>query len=245
MDFLTDRVAVVTGGSSGIGAEIARQLRAAGARPVVWDIADGADVDCDVADHDSVKHAMADTVERFGIPTILVASAGVWSGGRVIDIDPKEWHRLYSISLDGTLYAMQAVAGRLVQEKLEGSILGVSSVNSVVVDAGLSTYSSAKAAVNMLLRVAAIELGPHGIRVNGLGPGPTNTPMAKGMLEVEEYAEELIRRTPLRRVGPVELVAQAALNILRSEWITGQIVMADGGSSLMTARRDWSWTGGD
>lgn len=244
VDFLTGRVAVVTGGASGIGAEIARQLAEQDAIPVVWDVSDKADITCDVSDHRSVTEAMAQTVERYGVPTILVASAGVWSGGRVIDIDPAEWQRLYSINLHGALYAIQAVARRMVADGLDGSILAITSVNSVVTDAGLATYSSAKAALNMLLQIAAVELGPNNIRVNGLGPGPTATPMAKGMLDHDEYKQELIARTPLRRVGPVELVAQAAVNLLRSEWVTGQILMADGGSSRMSARRDWSWTGG-
>ncbi|MGB4137376.1 MAG: SDR family oxidoreductase [Microbacterium sp.] len=233
---LEGRIAVVTGGASGIGASCAIALREAGAIAVVWDVATGADVFCDAGDESSVAAALVETEARFGTPSLLIASAGVSLPGRIVDLPVERWDRTMSINLRGAFLGVQAIARRMIETGLDGSLLLVSSVNGGIADPGLSAYSASKAAVDHFARVAAVELGPHGIRVNSIAPGPTSTPMVAHLSTRPEWVEATSELTPLRRIGTPDLIAEAALNILRSEWITGLTVRADGGAALMTAR---------
>ena len=240
---LFDQIAVVTGGASGIGAAVVDELRASGAKPVVWDVAGAVDVTCDVTDPAQVAAAMRRTRAIAGRPTMLVASAGVVAGTELLQLELDEWDRVFAVNLRGALICMKAFAEDVVEAGHAGSILAMSSVNSVVSDAGLAAYSASKAGLNALVKIAAVEWGKHQIRVNAVGPGVTRTPMVRFGSD-PRYLENLSARTPLGDIGEPRQVAQAALNILRSDWITGQVVMVDGGSSLMTARSAW-WNARD
>lgn len=235
---LSNQVAVITGGSSGIGAAIADALSTAGAKPVVWDRAPQADVVCDVTEPAQVNDAMRRTIDIAGVPSILVASAGIVAGSELLDLDLDEWDRVLSVNLRGALICMKEFAACLVDAGRGGSVLAVSSVNSTVVDAGLAAYSASKAALNMVVRIAAVEWGSLGIRVNAIGPGVTETPMVRFTSD-PGYLRNLRARTPLGDVGKPGQIAEAALNLIRSDWVTGQVVMVDGGASLMTARSVW------
>lgn len=235
---LNGRIAVVTGGAAGIGAAAAAHLRAAGAIAVSWDRT-GGDIACDVADPLSIDAAIAATVERFGVPSLLVASAGVSSHGAILDLDPAEWDRTHDINLRGVMLTMQAVARKMIAHGLDGAMILVSSINSIVAEPGIATYSAAKAGVNHLARVAAREFGPHGIRVNVVGPGPTATQMLTGALENPAFRAEVLKRTPLGDVGTPDRIAEAIVGLMKLEWITGQAIMVDGGATLTTARSNW------
>lgn len=235
---LNDRVAVVTGGAAGIGAACVEHLRNAGARPVSWDWKDG-DIQCDVSDPASIEAAINRTVEEFGVPSLLVASAGISSHGPILDIDPAEWDRTQSINLRGVMLSVQAVARKMIAHHLDGAMILVSSINSVVAEPGIATYSAAKAGVNHLARVAAREFGPHGIRINAVGPGPTATQMLNQALDNPEFRAEVLKRTPLRDVGTPERIAEAIVGLMQMEWVTGQAIMVDGGATLTTARSEW------
>jgi NAD(P)-dependent dehydrogenase (short-subunit alcohol dehydrogenase family) len=235
---LTGRIAVVTGGASGIGAACADRLEAEGARPVRWDLT-GADVVCDVRDPASIDHAMAWTVDNVGTPSIAVAAAGIATAGAFIDVPVEDFDRTLAVNLRGVFLTLQAVAREMVKAELDGSLLAIASVNGILADPHLVSYSTSKAGVYHLARVAAVELGRYGIRVNAIGPGPTETPMLQQSMSTPGYVESVEAATPLGRLGTPDLVADAAVNVLRSEWITGQAIMADGGSSLMTARGNW------
>ena len=237
---LTGRVAVVTGGASGIGAACAELLEQQGAKVVRWDVsaAHGA-LRCDVSDAASVKSVMALTVEKFGRPSLLVAAAGVADGTSILDMNAATWDRVLGINLRGVMLSVQAVAREIVAAKGDGAMVLISSVNGVVADPGLSAYSASKAAVYHFARVAARELGPHGIRVNAVGPGPTETPMLQPSLSKQGYIEEVIRRTPLGEIGTPKRIAETVVGLLRMDWVTGQALMADGGSSLNTGRSNW------
>jgi NAD(P)-dependent dehydrogenase (short-subunit alcohol dehydrogenase family) len=233
---LDAQVAVVTGGASGIGLAVADRLRSAGARVVSWDVHPGADVFCDVSDPSSVAAAMAETVSRAGTPTVLVASAGVNGGGPILDIDPAEWDRVFSVNARGVFLAVQAFARQLIPSGEVGSVVIIGSVNGQVADPGTAAYGSAKAAAMHFARIAARELGSYGIRVNAIGPGPTDTPMMADTSAIPGYRDEIAANTPLGRMGAPEDIAEAVVGLLQMRWVTGQLVMADGGSALCTAR---------
>lgn len=232
-----DRVAVITGGASGIGEGCAARLQQEGARVVTWDISDRADVFCDVRDESSIDSAITATIAEYGVPSILVAAAGIGGPFEEFHKLPLDgWDEVMSVNLRGVFLSMRAVANAMIDANLDGAMVVISSVNGVIADPVSAPYSATKAAVYHLCRVAAIDLGPYGIRVNGVGPGPTDTPLMSGLTSTDNYVQEVEAATPLGRIGTPELVADGVVNILRSDWITGQAIMLDGGSSLATAR---------
>ncbi len=233
---LEGRVAVVTGGASGIGRASADALGKEGVRVVTWDLGDGADVHCDVSDAASVDRAIAWTREQVGSPSLLVASAGTSAGGPVLEMDVADWDRVLGVNLRGVMLSIQAVAREVASAGTDGSFVAVSSVNGIVADPGIGAYSASKAGVFHLVRVVARELGPIGIRVNAVGPGPTETPMLQKLMDDPAYRAEAIRRSPLGSVGTPERIAEAIVGLMRMEWVTGQALMVDGGTSLNTGR---------
>jgi NAD(P)-dependent dehydrogenase (short-subunit alcohol dehydrogenase family) len=232
---LSGAVAVVTGGASGIGKATAGLLAAEGARPVTWDLVD-ADVICDVSSVDSVEAAIKQTKDTSGVPTVLVACAGVGRVGRIIDLSIEDWDLTYAVNVRGVFLSLRVVAREMVAADLPGSIVLISSVNGSLADSAHSMYSTSKAAVSHLARCAAVELGPSGIRVNAVAAGPTETPMMSKVLAIEGYRQQIADTTPLGRIATPEDIAQGVLNVIRSDWVTGQVLAVDGGSSLMTAR---------
>jgi NAD(P)-dependent dehydrogenase (short-subunit alcohol dehydrogenase family) len=237
---LAGRVAVVTGGASGIGAAVVAELAKEGAKPVVWDICADADVRCDVSDQAQVAEAMRWTLANHAVPTILVAAAGVpASSCPAADMPSADLARTFAVNTYGVLFCLQAVTQELIRQGLAGSVVAVSSANGIVADEGLAAYSMSKAAVNMLVKIMAREVGRFDIRVNAVAPGPTATPMLAGLTADPDYVAEVARRTPLGRLGTPELVGAAIVNLLRSEWVTGQVLAVDGGSTLCTGRTAW------
>jgi NAD(P)-dependent dehydrogenase (short-subunit alcohol dehydrogenase family) len=235
-DTLTGRVAVVTGGAAGIGAAVLEALRARGAIAVSWDVAEGCDVRCDVTDAASVTAALTETISRYGLPTILFANAGIRGYGKINDLDIALWDRVFAVNTRGVFLSVQAVVRELIAAGTPGSIVINGSVNGLVADPGLGAYSASKAAVLHFARVAARELGEYGIRVNAVAPGPTDTPMMDDTRAIPGFREQIAANTPLGKMGEVGDVADAVLALLEMSWVTGQVLAADGGSSLATAR---------
>ena len=229
---LDGSVAVVTGGASGIGAAVVRQLADAGAKPVTWDIAPGAQVACDVSDPEAVREAYECTVRDAGTPQVLVTCAGTGSLQPVIEMTLEEWDRVQGVNLHGTLLCLQAVARGLIERSKPGAIVCISSVSARIVDPGMSAYSASKAGIEALARTAAAELGKHGIRINCVAPGVTDTPLAAGNMELPGFVERARERTPLGRPGQPDDIAGAVIALLRASWVTGQVLDADGGLGL-------------
>lgn len=237
---LSGRIAVVSGGGSGIGAACARRLAAEGATVVTWDLT-GGDVACDVRDPASVDRALARTVAHAGTPSVHVAAAGV-SGARrpFLEVETADFDRTLEVNLRGSFLTMRAVTHAMREAGLDGSVVAITSVNGTITDPGQAGYSAAKAGLNHLCRVAASDLGLHGIRVNAVAPGPTTTPMLERIIgDDPDFAAEVGAVTPLAQIGTPELVADAVLAVLCADWITGQVVAADGGVGLQTARGRW------
>jgi len=224
-------VAVVTGAGSGIGRRVAELLTAAGDDVVGWDI-EGTDTRCDITDPAAVDDAMATAVAEYGPPSRVVACAGVGRAGMLVDETVQDWNRVIAINLTGTWLTLRAAARAMIAAGTPGSMVAVSSISGTVVDRNMGAYCASKAAVDMLVKVAATEWGPHGIRVNAVGPGVTRTPMLARPEDLPGWVEGLTERTPLGRLGEADDVAQAALGVLELPWVTGQIVHADGGLAL-------------
>jgi len=223
--------AVVTGGASGIGAAEADRLRAAGHNVVVWDIS-GGDIACDISDPDSVSAAINRTITDHGVPGRLVACAGIGASGLLMEQAPAEWQRVIDTNLTGTWLTMRAVARAMVDHGGGGSIVAVSSISGTLADRDMGAYCVSKAGIDMLVRVAAVEWGVHGIRVNAVGPGVTRTPMLAKPEQLPGWVDGLTERTALGRLGEADDVAEAIVAVLEMSWVTGQTVFADGGLAL-------------
>jgi glucose 1-dehydrogenase len=249
---LTGRWAVVTGGSKGIGLGIADALAGAGADVVL--VARGAgqlataaeeiraahpDRDvrtatADTSEPDDLDRLFAELDESVPAPDVLVANAGWGTIRPFLEVTREEWDAQLALNLTGTFLAMQW-AGRRMVEAADGrdrAILVVSSIRALGARAGRAPYSATKAALNQLVRVAALELAPAGVRVNTLSPGITATPMA--LLENPEIFAEMTASVPMGRAGaPLDMGAAAVyLCSPEARFVTGANLVVDGGESL-------------
>lgn len=236
MDHDAEGLALVIGGSSGIGAALVEAYRSQGTQVVTWDIAGEPDVRCDVRDPDGVDQAVSETRRSWGIPDWVTVTAGVGHGGLLVDVTPDEFDRVLAVNTRGPWLCLRGWAGVLLAEKRTGSLVAVSSVSARLVDRGMGVYCASKAALSMLVRVAAAEWGPAGLRVNAVAPGVTRTPMlgpdAIAGTDESPWLAGVAKRTPLGRVGEADDIAQVVLALHGMDWVTGQIVECDGGLAL-------------
>ncbi len=223
--------ALVTGGASGIGQDVADRLRQAGHDVVVWDLA-GGDIDCDISDPEAVTAAMGQTVRDHGVPTRVVACAGIGASGMLLTESVEQWQRVLAVNITGSWLTIRAAAQAMIDAELGGSIVAVSSISGTVADRDMGAYCVSKAGLNMLVKVAAVEWGGHGIRVNAVGPGVTRTPMLVDAEQLPGWVEGLTERTALGRLGEAADVADVIVGVLELSWVTGQVVHADGGLGL-------------
>lgn len=222
--------AVVVGGASGIGAAVAGGHRAAGLAVTVWDVADGADVVCDITDADQVTAAMAHTLDRQGVPDTVTITAGVGHGAMLLDASGEDWDRVMAVNAKGVWLAMRALARPMLGHG-GGSIVAISSVSAELVDRSMGLYGASKAALDMVVRVAAAEWAPT-VRVNAVAPGVTDTPMLGRAPRDGAWLTGVADRTALGRLGTPDDIAEAVLAVHAMAWVTGQIVTCDGGLSL-------------
>ncbi|MGO9873282.1 MAG: SDR family NAD(P)-dependent oxidoreductase [Acidimicrobiia bacterium] len=233
---LVDTCAIVTGGASGIGAATVAGLQAAGVRVAVLDLHDAPDAEMsltvDVGDEEQVVASVREVVTRLGRLDVAVLNAGVGGMGAIVDLSTEEWDRVMRVNLRGAFVTLRECARAMVASEQPGAIVAVTSVSGFLADRSMAHYSASKAGLAALVRVAARELGPRGIRVNGVAPGPTDTPMFAATDRMHGYRERVAGRAALGRVGSAAEVAQAVVALCRLDWVTGQILAADGGVSL-------------
>jgi NAD(P)-dependent dehydrogenase (short-subunit alcohol dehydrogenase family) len=244
-----DKVALVSGGASGIGRAAAAAWIAAGARVAVFDqsaerLAETAaalgrvattTIEGDVSDTSACERAVAETVARFGGLDILLNSAGTGAIGRVWELDPEVWDRVVAVNLRGTFLLTRAASRWMVEQRRPGRIVNIASTNASVPTTGHSPYCASKAGVVALTQVAALELAPHRVTVNAIAPGPVDTNLTAPLFGMPGAREEFLRHVPLGRIGRADDIAQAVL-FLSSEaagWTTGQCFYVDGGQSLV------------
>ncbi len=227
---MSDRGSVVIGGSSGIGAAVAAAQRADGGEVIVWDVAGDPDIACDISMAEQVEEAASATLARIGAPATVTITAGVGHSGMLLDVPPSDWDRVVSINAKGVWLAMRALA-RPMLEAGGGSIVAISSVSGTIPDRSMGIYCASKAALDMLIKVAAAEWAPS-LRVNGVAPGVTDTPMLGRAPRGGAWLAGVGARTSLGRLGTPADIARAALAVHGLGWVTGQTVVCDGGLSL-------------
>jgi NAD(P)-dependent dehydrogenase (short-subunit alcohol dehydrogenase family) len=235
---LSGAVVLVTGGASGIGAATVDALHEAGAKVAVLDLAGASAGDIheqvDVGDEAAVVDAVARVAARFGGLDGAVLNAGVGGMAPILRMSTDEWDRIMRVNLRGAFVMLRECARAMVDARRAGVIIAVTSVSAFLTDRRMAHYSASKAGLAALVRVAARELGEHGIRVNAVAPGTTDTPMFAATDRLPGYRERVARRAALGRVGTAGDVAAAIVALFGLDWVTGQVVVADGGVSLVS-----------
>ena len=243
---LTGKVAVVIGGTSGIGRAIAHGLAEAGADVVptsrrAEQVAESAreiqqlgrrslEVVSDVSNRTSLERLLATCVGEFGKVDILINSAGKTKRTPTLEVTEDEWTDILDTNVTGTLRACQ-VFGRHMLERKYGRIVNIASLSSFVALYEVAAYAASKAAVAMLTKSLAVEWAPQGVNVNAIAPGVFRTALNQKLLDETERGKEFLMRTPMKRFGKVEELAGAAVFLASdaASFITGEVLVVDGG----------------
>ncbi len=231
---LAGRVAIVTGASQGIGEACARRFAQEGAQVVIADVADelkATYVHCDVGDKAQVDALVASVLQAHGRIDVLVNNAGIFKAADFLDVTEADFDAVLRVNLKGSFLVAQAVAREMAKAG-RGSIVNMSSVNSVLAIPNIASYNVSKGGINQLTRAMALALADKGIRVNAVGPGTIATELAAAaVLTSDEAKNKIMMRTPLKRLGEPSEIADvvAFLASDASSYITGEIIMVDGG----------------
>jgi 3-oxoacyl-[acyl-carrier protein] reductase len=241
---LTDRVAIVTGGGSGIGRGIARGFAAFGAKVAIWERNEdtaaaaaeevgGLGLHLDVRESEQVDAALERTTKELGPPSILVNNAGGVFISPLLETTENGWDALYRSNLKHVILCTQRVARQMVERNLSGSVISVTSIEGVRAAPGYAAYAAAKAGVINYTKTAALELAPRGIRVNALAPDITWTEgLAAIMPDPTATHERFGQTVPMGRAGHVDEMAGAAIFLASdlASYVTGQTIHVDGGT---------------
>ena len=250
---LTGKVALVTGGNSGIGLGMARALAAAGADVAIWgtnaakNAAAAAEIakeghrvltlECDVGDEAAVNTAFARTIAEFGHVDGCFANAGVSgrSGGRpFFEMTSEEWRRVMRVNLDGAFFTLRAASAHMVTSKIPGVLAGTASLAAIEASPRSEHYAATKGAVISMMKSLAVELARYGIRAHSILPGWIETNMTEKALESDGFKNKVFPRVPMRRWGTGDDFGGIAVYLMSSasRYHTGDTFVIDGGYSL-------------
>ncbi|MEP7299945.1 MAG: glucose 1-dehydrogenase [Caldimonas sp.] len=235
MSDLAGKVAWVTGGSRGIGAAIAAELRHAGASVHVTDRAQEGDVRaCDMRDPAAIGKYVCDLVARTGRLDILGNNAAVQRRRAFVDFDEADYDEIFGTNVRGAFFAAQAAAKAMVARNEGGSIVNVSSVNATHAQPETALYCASKGAIQTMTRALAVSLGRYGIRVNAVAPGTIATDLNRDRLADDETSRQVVAATPLGRLGAPPDVAPAVAFLASdgARFITGASLAIHGGWTL-------------
>jgi glucose 1-dehydrogenase len=261
---LAGQIAIVTGGSSGIGEGIAKALGAAGAyvvvnyssskekaEKVIHAIKEGGgegfSVRADVSNEEEVNAMFAQTISRYGTVDILINNAGIQKDKKFHEMTLEEWDHVIAINLTGQfLCAREAIKEFLKRgvvldrSKSAGKIICISSVHEVIPWAGHANYAASKGGVMMLMKTIAQEYAPLKIRVNSIGPGAIRTPINHASWQTPEAYRNLLKLIPAKRIGEADEIGRAAVWLASddSEYVNGITLFVDGGMLLYPGFED-------
>ena len=247
---LEDKVALITGSSSGMGKAIAEAMGHHGASVIISSInvkeCEGVckelatqkikaiSLPCDITLKESLVKLVDDAVKHFGKIDILVCNAGMANEfGSLLNSSDDEWEKIMKVNLQTTLWLTQLVVPEMIERK-DGVIILMSSIAGVRGNKGLGLYGISKAGLAQLARNLAVELGPDNIRVNSISPGVIETAFAKPLMDNDQVLKKRLSLTPLRRVGQPHEVAGVAVMLasMAGAFITGQNIIVDGGTVI-------------
>ncbi|MCI8785576.1 MAG: 3-oxoacyl-[acyl-carrier-protein] reductase [Eubacterium sp.] len=245
---LTDKIALVTGASRGIGAAIAKAFAKEGASVIInyngsgekaQAVADeiilnGGTAEiyqCSVADFDACRQMIETLVKKYGRIDILVNNAGITKDGLLMKMSEEDFDSVIDINLKGAFHTIRHMSRYFLKQR-SGKIINISSVSGILGNAGQANYSASKAGVIGLTKSTARELASRGIQVNAIAPGFVETDMTDAM--PAEAKERMTDAIPLKRIGKPEEIADLAVFLAsaKSDYITGQVIAADGGMSI-------------
>jgi NAD(P)-dependent dehydrogenase (short-subunit alcohol dehydrogenase family) len=242
---LAGKVALVTGGGSGIGRGICIRFAEEGADVAAADLnLQGAEetadevrhmgrralaVEADVTSRADCERIVRETVESMGKLDVFVANAGIGRAAAFLDVTEDDWNAVIDTNLNGVFFSCQAAARQMVSQGHGGRIITMASVAAEQASGFMASYHSSKAAVRMLTKVMAIELGQHRITVNALAPGVIETPLTVNLVEAIKASGREV--APLGRLGEPKDVADVALFLASDEadYVSGGMIFVDGG----------------
>jgi len=247
---LDGKVAIVTGGSSGIGKAIVKTYLDHGAKVAIVDVDEETLqeteeeltkskekillVKADITKVEDVKKAVDETVKKWKKIDVLVNNAGVGTISSLIEMTEEEWDYVLDINLKGMFLFTREVAKVMIEQK-EGCIINLSSINEEIPLAGEIHYCVSKGGVKMLTRTVALELAPYNIRVNAIAPGMTETALTEEILVIPELKNAVLHQIPLGRIAKPEDIAKVAVFLAShyASWVTGTTICVDGGMHLI------------
>ncbi|MDO9432951.1 MAG: SDR family oxidoreductase [Phenylobacterium sp.] len=245
---LEGRTALITGAAGGIGLGCAQAFAEEGCDLVLLDLDEprvtaaakdlaertGRKVHalaCDLADAQAAREAVIKAVGLLGHIEVLVNNAGILAPGDILDAELEDFDRVLAVNLRAPFIVGQAVARHMVEAKIKGSIINMSSINAVLAIPNQVAYVTSKGGVNQLTKAMALGLAPYGVRVNAIGPGTIVTDILKGVMENDEARQRVLQRTPLKRFGEPGEIGRVAVFLASEDasYMTGQTIYPDGG----------------
>lgn len=245
---LAGRAALITGAAGGIGLGCAQAFAAEGCDLVLLDLdearvsaaardlaaASGRQVHalaCDLADAGAARQAVTKASALLGRIDVLVNNAGILAPGDILDAELEDFDRVLAVNLRAPFVVGQAVARHMVEAKIKGAIINMSSINAVLAIPNQIAYVASKGGIAQLTKAMALGLAPHGIRVNAIGPGTIVTDILKGVMQDDAARRRVLQRTPLGRFGEADEIGRVAVFLASDDasYMTGQTIYPDGG----------------